>query len=101
MKRKIILAGLLSAFILSAAGCADNSQSTISNVSETEISSENSVENSDNSQNNLMVIKEEGYFSAGGTVRTNSGEYVKGNQYLSKDGQTVHGDHGTYRLMEV
>lgn len=102
MKRKIILAGLLSAFILSAAGCADNSQSTISNLSETEISSESSVENSDNSQNNLMVIKEEGYFSAGGTVRTNSGEYVKGNQYLSKDGQTVHGDHATvaYQIPE-
>jgi len=42
------------------------------------------------------AIKAQGYYTAGGTVRTNPGTFDPGNVYTSTAGQTVHGDHASY-----
>lgn len=49
-----------------------------------------------------LTIQEQGYFAAGGTVRTNEGEFDPDKAYETTDGQTVHGDHATvfYQIPE-
>lgn len=50
----------------------------------------------------VMVIKEQGYFSAGGKIEKNIGEYSIENAYKTRLGQTVHGDHASvfYQIPE-
>ena len=50
-----------------------------------------------------LAIAEQGFFAAGGTVRSNEGEFVKGKAYPARmPGDTVHGDHAAvfYQIPE-
>jgi pimeloyl-ACP methyl ester carboxylesterase len=71
MAKKIILLVLLSVvFVL--VGCTTTKQTT-----------------------SVLQIQNQGFFSAGGTVRTNPGMLIPDEVYTSPAGRTVHGDHAT------
>ena len=99
MRKKGIAALLLSTVLLSA--CQSSvTESTAVQTSEQATEVVNTERASED--DGLMVIEEQGYFTAGGTVRTNEGTFVQGNAYASTEGQTVHGDHASvfYQIPE-
>ncbi len=77
----LTIAGIMSASML--AGCATSSTS----APEATTTQESTV-----SQESL-VIKEQGMFSAGGTVTESDGTFDVSNYYTSREGSTSHVDH--------
>lgn len=117
MRRKGITAVLLSVLLLSAcqnAGTAETqstaresatqtAQEAQSEATQEDAASETEEEDGGSAEDReALVIEEQGYFTAGGTVRTNEGTFEQGNAYASTDGQTVHGDHASvfYQIPE-
>ncbi len=96
----LLLSGVLSAAVL--AGCG-NAASTASSSAEAAEAVESTVETSadDNDSENL-VLKEQGMFSAGGTVITSEGTFDVSNYYTSREGSTSHVDHANvlYQIPE-
>ena len=90
MKRKkllaLALAGALSLSLL--AGCATSPTPTTSvDVSSTDPQNVSQV------PEGVLVIAEQGMFSAGGTVLTSDGTFDVSNYYMSREGSTSHVDH--------
>lgn len=88
MKNKMYtkIATILVASMLLLTGCGN---STASNNGATSTTAQ--TEKTDSSDE--LVIKEQGMFSAGGTVVTSDGTFDVSNYYTSREGSTSHVDH--------
>lgn len=117
MKKKLTITAVLMSTVMAAAACGSQQtsavattqsvettalettemtvQETAEEADETEEVKASSGEAKEDTADDLLVIREQGYFTAGGTVRTNEGEFHPGDAYSSRDGQTIHGDHAS------
>lgn len=109
MKNKMYrkMAAVLAVGMLLMTGCgnADASDNTETNAAVEEITVEaagatNETEEADVSD--ALVIREQGMFSAGGTVITSDGTFDVSNYYTSREGSTSHVDHANvfYQIPE-
>lgn len=96
MKKKLMITVLLvSAMLATACGNQQTSAEATTQSAETTVQETEKAAEGPDTADDLLVIREQGYFTAGGTVRTNEGEFHPGDAYSSRDGQTVHGDHAS------
>ena len=114
MKKKSMtkILAVVSASALLLAGCGNtntnaNHETTADSVITTENSEEENKEESadaveSTTLENVISIKEQGMFSAGGTLITSEGTFDSANYYTSREGSTSHVDHANvfYQIPE-
>ena len=113
-KHRITAFALTSIMALSMlAGCAANNQAASSGAAETTTTETTTAETASpetqaaadagsDSDSDVLMIAEQGIFSAGGTVTTSEGTFDVANYYTSREGSTSHVDHANvlYQIPE-
>lgn len=115
-KRYLKMAAILAAGALLMTGCGRSASSggtetgaaaeeTTAETMETDIEEteeETADETEEAAASNGLVIREQGMFSAGGTVITSDGTFDVSNYYTSREGSTSHVDHANvfYQIPE-
>lgn len=106
MKNKMYrkMAAVLAAGMLLMTGCGNvaASESEEINTATEETTTEATDETEETDGSDALVIKEQGMFSAGGTVITSDGTFDVSNYYTSREGSTSHVDHANvfYQIPE-
>lgn len=99
----------MTAITMSACGNSSTtnttpSENTTTEVATTEVteSEETITEDSTTEVSDVLAIKEQGMFSAGGTVIESDGTFDVSNYYMSREGSTSHVDHANvlYQIPE-
>lgn len=105
MYRKMAAVIAVEMLLMTGCGNADASDNTETNAAVEEITVEaagatNETEEAEVSD--ALVIREQGMFSAGGTVITSDGTFDVSNYYTSREGSTSHVDHANvfYQIPE-
>ncbi|MBP3925667.1 MAG: alpha/beta fold hydrolase [Clostridium sp.] len=105
MKNKMYrkMAAVLAAGMLLMTGCGNvaASESEETNAAQ-ETTTEATDETEETDGSDALVIREQGMFSAGGTVITSDGTFDVSNYYTSREGSTSHVDHANvfYQIPE-
>lgn len=111
-KHRITAFALTSIMALSMlAGCVANNQAASSGAAETTTTETTTAETASpetqaaadaGSDSDVLMIAEQGIFSAGGTVTTSEGTFDVANYYTSREGSTSHVDHANvlYQIPE-
>lgn len=109
-KHRITAFALTSIMTLSMlAGCAANNQAASSSAAETTTTETTTAETASpetqaaaDADSDVLMIAEQGIFSAGGTVTTSEGTFDVANYYTSREGSTSHVDHANvlYQIPE-
>lgn len=113
-KHRITAFALTSIMALSMlAGCAANNQAASSGAAETTTTETTTAETASqetqaaadagsDSDSDVLMIAEQGIFSAGGTVTASEGIFDVDNYYTSREGSTSHVDHANvlYQIPE-
>lgn len=112
MRKKVsslVILSLVTAITMSACGNSSTtnttpSENTTTEVATTEVteSEETITEDSTTEVSDVLAIKEQGMFSAGGTVIESDGTFDVSNYYMSREGSTSHVDHANvlYQIPE-
>ena len=106
MKKKIYgrMTAVLTAGMLLMTGCAGTASGNgkAADTTAAEQSTESTMQAEDVKDSDALTIKEQGMFSAGGTVITSDGIFDVDNYYTSREGSTSHVDHANvfYQIPE-
>lgn len=97
-KNKITTLVLCAVLLGSLTACSDNSSDSSSEssnitVSTTSETSETSEPEKEENTADVLIIADQGIFSAGGTVMQSDGTFDVSNYYMSREGSTSHVDH--------
>ena len=106
MKKKIYgrMTAVLTAGMLLMTGCAGaaSGNGKAADTTAAEQSTESTMQAEDVKNSDVLTIKDQGMFSAGGTVITSDGTFDVANYYTSREGSTSHVDHANvfYQIPE-
>lgn len=102
MYRKIAAVLAIGMLLMTGCGNVAASESEETNAAARETTTEATDETEEADGSDALVIKEQGMFSAGGTVITSDGTFDVSNYYTSREGSTSHVDHANvfYQIPE-